>query len=170
MPSNNPAILSGYVEAFNSTKALLAAGTPAVEILLGLMGTPSGVGSVGVSVALQHPFSQGQIFISSSNATLPPSINPNYFSHASDYVILRQGAKLAREVGAALGLKTELSPGLSVQNDQDWETWLRSSVNTEYHPSGTCAMLPKEKGGVVDGNLKVYGLGKLRNLHRRLFD
>jgi choline dehydrogenase len=33
---------------------------------------------------------------------------------------------------------------------------------TEYHPSGTCAMLPRELGGVVDETLKVYDVGGLR--------
>ena len=27
-----------------------------------------------------------------------------------------------------------------------------------FHPSCTCAMLPQSQGGVVDANLKVYGL------------
>ena len=36
------------------------------------------------------------------------------------------------------------------------------SVEPIYHPVGTCSMLPKELGGVVDPCLRVYGTKKLR--------
>ena len=31
-----------------------------------------------------------------------------------------------------------------------------------WHPAGTCAMLPRDKGGVLDPSLRVYGAAKLR--------
>ena len=34
--------------------------------------------------------------------------------------------------------------------------------STCYHPCGTCAMLPREDGGVVDPLMKVYGTQGLR--------
>lgn len=40
--------------------------------------------------------------------------------------------------------------------------WLRDSASTEFHPSSSCAMLPREQGGVVDANLRVYGLANVR--------
>ncbi len=49
-----------------------------------------------------------------------------------------------------------------MQSDADWAKWLATQVGTEYHPSCTCAMLPLELGGVVDANLKVYGLANVR--------
>ncbi len=30
------------------------------------------------------------------------------------------------------------------------------------HPTGSCSMMPREKGGVVDANLRVYGCRNLR--------
>ncbi|KAL2258168.1 hypothetical protein VTK26DRAFT_8628 [Humicola hyalothermophila] len=33
---------------------------------------------------------------------------------------------------------------------------------SEFHPAGTCAMMPRELGGVVDEELKVYGVQRLR--------
>ncbi len=33
---------------------------------------------------------------------------------------------------------------------------------TEYHPIGTASMLPRDKGGVVDASLRVYGTKNLR--------
>ncbi|TBU53299.1 hypothetical protein BD310DRAFT_163146 [Dichomitus squalens] len=35
-------------------------------------------------------------------------------------------------------------------------------VATTWHSSGTCSLAPKEKGGVVDIHLKVYGMKNIR--------
>lgn len=84
--------------------------------------------------------------------------------HSIDVVALREGLKLARKIGQTAplsqSLTDELSPGSSVSSDDDWDTWLAGSIGTEYHPSCSCAMLPQAQGGVVDANLKVYGLGE----------
>ncbi len=76
---------------------------------------------------------------------------------------MRQGIKLVRQVGAAFGssaLGTEVSPSQEVQSDQSIEDWLlhdNNGANSQFHPTGTCSMLPKNLGGVVDADLKVYG-------------
>lgn len=60
----------------------------------------------------------------------------------------------------------------------EWEAWIRASVGTEYHPAGTAsstsfllhpsfladhpAVLPLDKGGVVDVEMRVYGTQNLR--------
>lgn len=59
-------------------------------------------------------------------------------------------------------LTKELTPGSDVQTDDDWLDWLRHSASTEFHPSSSCAMLPQNQGGVVDANLRVYGLANVR--------
>jgi len=37
-----------------------------------------------------------------------------------------------------------------------------SSAGSTWHSSGTCAMKPREKGGVVDPRLNVYGVKGLK--------
>ena len=70
--------------------------------------------------------------------------------------------KFIRQVAASGTLATtlvnETLPGTSVSTDDDIDNWLRSVVGTEFHPVGTCSMLPLNQGGVVDTNLKVHGL------------
>lgn len=39
---------------------------------------------------------------------------------------------------------------------------MRDNCNTEHHPIATCSMLPRERGGVVDVGLRVYGTRNLR--------
>lgn len=46
-----------------------------------------------------------------------------------------------------------------MRTDEELEDWLRNQTTSQYHPIGTCAMMPKELGGVVDAKLRVYGLG-----------
>lgn len=83
-----------------------------------------------------------------------------------DLEILRDGLKLARQLGNTAPLSDtltgEISPGSQVQTDDEWIDWIRESAGSEYHPSSTCAMLPRDQGGVVDANLRVYGLANVR--------
>ena len=39
---------------------------------------------------------------------------------------------------------------------------LREHAGTNYHPCGTCSMMDRDKGGVVDQDLRVYGTRGLR--------
>jgi choline dehydrogenase-like flavoprotein len=57
---------------------------------------------------------------------------------------------------------TEIVPGANVTRDADIDAFLKGSASTLYHPAGTCKMGKREEGGVVDGDLKVYGVQGLR--------
>ncbi|KAL2029730.1 hypothetical protein VTO58DRAFT_108922 [Aureobasidium pullulans] len=46
--------------------------------------------------------------------------------------------------------------------DQEILQFIKANIQTEFHPSGTCAMLPLDLGGVVDPQLLVYGTQNLR--------
>lgn len=50
----------------------------------------------------------------------------------------------------------------SEEDDRAIEDWIRGNLNTTWHSLGTCAMKPKEDGGVVDGSLNVYGTTGLK--------
>jgi choline dehydrogenase len=57
----------------------------------------------------------------------------------------------------------EYVPGAEVVSDEDLKAYLANVLSpSDYHPVGTCSMLPLELGGVVNRNLRVYGVGKLR--------
>ncbi|KAH7102032.1 alcohol oxidase [Auriculariales sp. MPI-PUGE-AT-0066] len=161
VPSNDSTVLAGYKAIYDAKVNLLDGPAPQVELLLAI----NTAGAVRFTAAIQHPFSHGQIYINSSNPFDAPVIDPRYLSHPADVVILREGLKLARKIGQAEpynGFTGEAAPGADVQTDEQWETWMRGQVTTEFHPSGTCAMLPKTEGGVVDANLRVYGLANVR--------
>lgn len=72
----------------------------------------------------------------------------------------------------ATGSKAALSEGhiegeiknieYSKEDDKAIEDWIRGNLNTTWHSCGTCAMRSKEKGGVVDKDLNVYGTQGLK--------
>lgn len=168
VPSSDAGVKKGYQAIYNATlNTFLDSPVGQIEILLSLTGQPvEGSNTVAIQAALQHPFSQGRIYIASDDPFTPPVIDPQYLSHNADTVLLREGLKLARKIGNTAPLSSalgdEVTPGSAVQSDDDWDTWLAGQIGTEYHPSCSCAMLPQDQGGVVDADLKVYGLANVR--------
>lgn len=134
-----------------------------VEILLQLLG--NGGNEIGIQIAQQHQWTRGTIFINSTNAFDYPVINPDYFGVGYDIDILAQGAAFTRRLAQASPLSTvllsEKTPGATVTGDA-LNTYAKQACGTEYHPLGTCSMMPKAQGGVVDTNLIVYGTGNIR--------
>lgn len=158
-------VTAGYRAIYNATSSvILPSEQGQIELLLV---TSALDGTVGITAALQHPLSHGRITIPSNNPIDYPVIDPSYLSHPADVTMLREGLKLARQLGNTSPLKDtltyEVTPGTSaVSTDSDWEDWMRSNVATEFHPSSSCAMLPLSQGGVVDATLKVYGTANVR--------
>ncbi|KAG8963519.1 hypothetical protein FRC00_006078 [Tulasnella sp. 408] len=165
-PSSDPTVTKGYQAVYQATADQILTPAGQVELLLAMTGTGAGQDTFAVQAGIQHPFSTGEVYIATPNPFDYPVINPNYFSHRADVVLLREGIKLARKVGQTQPISNfvtaEVSPGPDVQTDEQVEAWLRTVVSTEFHPSCTCAMLPLDHGGVVDANLKVYGLANVR--------
>lgn len=74
----NPNVVAGYKAIYSTTaNDILTSPIGLVEILIG--NNVDGV--INIGAALQHPYSQGQITINSSNPMDYPVINPNYLSH-----------------------------------------------------------------------------------------
>ncbi|CEJ58114.1 hypothetical protein PMG11_06784 [Penicillium brasilianum] len=157
-------VVEGYTAICNTTATTIF-DSPIGQIELLFMNSDSN-GDVGITAALQHPYSHGRIYINSSDPMDYPVIDPNYLYNPIDHEILREGLKLARQLGetapVSSTLTNETSPGSSVQTDDEWLDWIIQSAGTEYHPSSSCAMLPRGQGGVVDANLRVYGLANVR--------
>ncbi|KAI3113255.1 CAZyme family AA3 [Penicillium roqueforti] len=156
-------VVTGYKAICNTTSNIFKGPTGQIELLFM---NSDGNGDIGITAALQHPFSHGRIYINSSDPMDYPVIDPNYLNNPADSEILLAGIKLARQIGETSpmsgSLTNETSPGSTVQSDDDWIAWLRKEAGTEFHPSSSCAMLPEKQGGVVDANLRVYGLANVR--------
>jgi choline dehydrogenase len=77
-----------------------------------------------------------------------------------------QAVRLAREIAETkalrrFGLVRELKPGVAVRSDLEIARYVKSAIETGYHPAGTCAM-GTSPTCVVDPSLRVYGIDGLR--------
>ncbi|KAF7885088.1 hypothetical protein EAF00_010906 [Botryotinia globosa] len=159
LPSDvDSTILAGYEAQYKIlTRDLASNKMPIMEFIFG--GGP-------VLTGLQHPFSRGSVAITSADPFTSPSANPGFLTHQTDLLLLSAAAKYARRIintpiFAPLS-PIETVPGPSVQTDADFEAWIRSTIGTTFHPSGTTSMMRRRYGGVVDSNYKVYGVNNLR--------
>ncbi|KAF7341597.1 GMC oxidoreductase [Mycena sanguinolenta] len=119
-----------------------------------------------IFLALTHPFSSGTVHIASSDPLAAPAINHQVLDNEVDLNILVNAVKFARKLATTPSLSAvftrEVLPGAGIQTDDEIKDYIRSTVDTVFHPIGTASMLPRELGGVVDPSLKVYGTSNLR--------
>lgn len=122
---------------------------------------------------LLRPKSSGWIRLRSANALEYPIINPNYFTHREDVLILIEGIRIALAISNTSAFQRFNSrphripfPGCAkyqFDTDDYWECSLRHFTFTIYHPTGTCKMGPAwDPDAVVDPRLRVYGVAGLR--------
>ncbi|KAF9073605.1 hypothetical protein BDP27DRAFT_1417078 [Rhodocollybia butyracea] len=118
-----------------------------------------------------HNFSRGTVHSTSNDPREFPAMDPHYFEHDIDLQIFIEQFKYIREIAETAPLKDiisddpatrELNPGPGVQTDEQITNWLKQSFDTAWHTTGSLSMLPKDKNGVVDPKLKVYGTKNIR--------
>ncbi|KAJ7500951.1 GMC oxidoreductase [Mycena galericulata] len=120
-----------------------------------------------VLAALNHPLSRGSIHAKSSDPFDDPSIDPRYFENDFDLEVLVQHIKYIRTMVDTepfkSGVGREVDPGPNCVSDQDIREYIKNNIISTWHTVGTCSMMPREKKGVVDPELKVvYGTANLR--------
>lgn len=67
------------------------------------------------------------------------------------------GSAAALEPGPITNAEQIKDIEYSAEDDKAIDEWIRGNLSTTWHSLGTCKMAPREKGGVVDGSLNVYG-------------
>lgn len=143
---------------------------PNVEILyeanyVGAAGYTGGRFMTLISTVMQ-PFARGSVHINPANPQGKPVIDPRFASNEYDIKGLVEAAKFSRRIAHKEPMRSaweaETEPGEAVKTDAQWRAFAASTLGSFYHPVGTCAMLPRKDGGVVDADLKVYGVANLR--------
>ena len=114
-----------------------------------------------------RPESQGSVELKSNDFLDPPKISPNYLSAKIDQDAIVSALKIGRELANTKSLSKfiskELSPGIHLKSYDQLLDYARNNATTIYHPSCTCKMGPSnDLFSVVDKNLKVHGIEKLR--------
>ncbi|KAF5371665.1 hypothetical protein D9758_003546 [Tetrapyrgos nigripes] len=112
-----------------------------------------------------HPFSRGSVHIKSLDPKIPPAIQPNYLSNRADLDILMKSVRFTQQMFRTAPVKDQIIETvvpLFDLSDGDLEERVRELLTTIHHPVGTASMLPRELGGVVDPDLKVYETTNVR--------
>ncbi|KAF9445548.1 GMC oxidoreductase [Macrolepiota fuliginosa MF-IS2] len=136
-------------------------------------GGPTGPDGLGdnkfttISAILYSPLSRGRSHITSTNAAARPAVDPAYWSHPLDVAMLVGGLQAARKVLRTPPLNSifikEFEPGAGVgESDEKVQAYLRGAAASDNHEVGTMSMMPESLGGVVDTELKVYGIDNVR--------
>ncbi|KAJ0162546.1 Oxygen-dependent choline dehydrogenase [Colletotrichum tanaceti] len=153
-----PTVKAGYAEQKRLVLSHLArADVSAYELLTTSWGQ--------VSVAAQKPLSRGTVRPSSASVFDGPLLDPRYCADPFDCKIIRLGLKTTRRLMHTEAMRPLLpitDARFNGNDDGMLMTALKPLVGTEYHPSGTTSMMPRELGGVVDARLTVYGTCNLR--------
>lgn len=123
---------------------------------------------ITICTSVLHPFSRGSTHISSPSAYSPPLINPAYLSHPLDAELFAYHILFLETIASTDPLASFLKPSgrrnpaapplTSVEAAKEF---LRASAISNWHPTSSCTMLPRETGGVVDPRLRVYGTKNL---------
>ncbi|TXR53482.1 choline dehydrogenase [Reinekea thalattae] len=128
----------------------------------------------GFQVHIGHnkPKSRGDVKVVSSDPHTAPRIQFNYLSHQDDIEGFRACVRLTREIINQPALDDyrgeEIQPGLAVQTDEQIDEFVRSSVESAYHPSCSCKM-GEDDMAVVNSNTQVHGIENLRVVDSSIF-
>lgn len=118
----------------------------------------------GILVILLHPESNGCVEIRSSNPLAMPVIQPRFLEKENDRTTLLKGLRKAMAVADARAFRP-YSEGLyhprRDASDEELMTHIRKSLETLYHPVGTCKM-GNDPMSVVNERLQVHGVKSLR--------
>ena len=128
----------------------------------------------GFQVHIGHnkPKSRGAVKVVSSDVNVAPQIQFNYLSHQDDIEGFRACVRLTREIINQPGLDEyrgeEIQPGLTIQTNEEIDEFVRSSVESAYHPSCSCKM-GEDEMAVVNSETKVHGIEGLRVVDSSIF-
>jgi 4-pyridoxate dehydrogenase len=119
-----------------------------------------------------RPESRGAVTLASIDPAEKPRVLNNFLSTDADRRALRSAFKILRSIVAtppfAPIMASELAPGTQVQSDAEIDAFIRQTLDTVYHPVGTCRM-GKDEGAVVGLDFRVRGVEGLRVVDASVF-
>lgn len=135
--------------------------------------------SYGIDTWFLLPFSRGSTHASTMDVFDMPRLDPNYFAIPIDMDFQVASLRANRRIFQSSPLHDQLDgdetqPGFHHIPDtadhgdyKRWRDWIlgldgTGGFGTVSHQIATCAMAPRNKGGVVDGDFKVYGTNNVR--------
>ncbi|KAI1873534.1 hypothetical protein JX265_005156 [Neoarthrinium moseri] len=132
---------------------------------------------LSIAILLLQPLSRGCVHIRSANPSDPVKADPRYLAHPLDLEVLARhmtyiSTIISTEPLASLlkldGRRNAGAPA-NLTDLEEMKKYLRNMTQSGWHPTSTCAMLPLDKGGVVDERLVAHGTTNLRIVDASVF-
>jgi choline dehydrogenase len=138
---------------------------PAYFIEHGRVEPPGHGFTIGPTLVMPH--SRGYIALRSADPFDAPTVEPRYLADERDGTRLVRGLEIARRIAAAPAFDryrgAEYLPGRRADDPAALLGYIRRSLETLYHPAGTCKMATADDPeAVVDPELRVHGTEGLR--------
>ncbi|KAF2823487.1 alcohol oxidase [Ophiobolus disseminans] len=135
-----------------------------------------------IAACSTRSLSRGYVHINSSDPSVHPTIDPAYLKHPLDVDMMARSILHTLSFAEIEPLKSVLrrddagnilaakSSGTKLPTTlEEAKDYVSRNTVTEYHPVGTCAMLPREKGGAVSDEMRVYGTSNVRVIDASIF-
>ncbi|KAJ6521102.1 aryl-alcohol oxidase [Mycena vulgaris] len=120
---------------------------------------------MNIGAVMVTPLSRGSVTLNSSNALVPPLIDPQFLASDFDLFVVRDGLKRAlRFVTAPVFKDYILAPTVNIANltSDELDQFIRNSAGTISHLVGSAGMTSRgARYGVVDPDLTVKGTTRL---------
>ena len=117
-----------------------------------------------IACALELPDGAGWLRLASADPTVQPSFNYRYFHNANDMRRMREAVRLASRILES-DAYNDVSEGRInptddiLSNDDALDLWIRQTVGTSRHVSGTCKLgADSDPLAVVDQQCRVRGI------------
>jgi choline dehydrogenase-like flavoprotein len=134
---------------------------------LGIMWPSAYTGPVTHGMTLMasqvQPKSRGTVRLRSADPLDDPLVDLGWLSHPDDVALMVKGLRFLRRIAASEPMASvvvaERAPGRAMETDADLERYLRDTVESAYHPVGTCrAGRDGDPMAVLTPELKVRGV------------
>ena len=129
--------------------------------------SPAGGHGYQVHIGPMYSNSRGSVQITSTDPKAKPALRFNYISTPEDRREWVEAIRIARRILNQPAMEPfnggEVSPGPSVESDEQILDWVRTDGETALHPSCTCRMGQADDDSVVDPlTMNVHGVEGLR--------
>ncbi len=138
---------------------------------LGIMWPSAYTGAVTHGVTLMasqtQPKSRGTVRLRSADPTDDPIVDLGWLRHPDDSALMVKGLRFLRRIAGAAPMASiiakERAPGPAMESEAELNRYLRETVESAYHPVGTCrAGRDNDPMAVLTPDLRVRGV---KNLH-----